>query len=102
MAMLKIINGALPVLLKVTSCSALIVPTHWLGNVKAPEERLTCGTCSRTEKVAEPGPGTEPVTKSSVPSLLKAATATVAGFGPAAKAVGAWKVPSPLPKRMLM
>src|SRR6516162_544285 len=102
MARFEIVNGALPVLVKVKFCVALVVPTHWLGKVKSVEDRLTAGTCSSTENVAEPGPGTEPVTKSSVPSLLKSATATVAGFGPATKAVGAWKVPSPLPKRMLM
>src|SRR6516225_9614501 len=100
MAWFEIVSGALPVLVKVKFCAALVVPTHWLGKVKSLEDRLTSGTCRRTENVAEPGPG--PVTKSSVPSLLKSATATVAGFGPAANAVGARNVPSPLPKRMLM
>src|SRR6266849_592498 len=102
MAMLEIFNGALPVLVNVRFCAALVVPTHWLGKVKDPEDRLTCGTCRRTDNVAAPGTEPEPVIKSSAPSLLRSATTTVSGFGPATKATGAWKVPSPLPKRMLM
>jgi hypothetical protein len=102
MATLENVNGALPVWVTVKFWAALLVPSHWLGKVKNLEDRLTPGTCSRTENAAVPGTEPEPVTKSSAPSLLKSATTTVSGFGPATKATGAWKVPSPLPRRILI
>ena len=56
--MLENVNGALPVLVKVTFWVVLVVPSHSLAKVKSLEDRLTPGTCSRTENVAEPGPVT--------------------------------------------
>jgi hypothetical protein len=39
-----ILSGALPVLVKVTTCAALVVPTVWPENVSVVVERLTRGT----------------------------------------------------------
>ncbi len=37
------LNVALPVLVSVTDCAALVVPTAWLGNKRLAGERLTAG-----------------------------------------------------------
>ena len=41
---LEMLSGALPVLVKVTTCAALVVPTVWPANVSVVVERLATGT----------------------------------------------------------
>ncbi len=44
--MLAMVNAALPVLVSVTVCGALIVPSAWLGNVRLIGDSLTAGPVS--------------------------------------------------------
>ena len=41
--MLVMLNAALPVLVRVTVCAVLVVPTSWLGNVRLVGAKLTAG-----------------------------------------------------------
>ena len=45
-AMLLNVSAAVPVLLSVTACVALVVPTVWLANVKLAGDKLTTGTAA--------------------------------------------------------
>src|SRR3989442_1095487 len=41
--MLVMLNEAVPLLLRVTACAPLLVPTSWLAKVRLVGERLTAG-----------------------------------------------------------
>ena len=41
--MLLSVSAAVPVLVSVTVCAALVVPTVWLANVRLVEDKLTTG-----------------------------------------------------------
>ena len=45
-AMLAMLKGALPVLVRMIVCAALAVPTPWLGKVKLAGARLTAGSAT--------------------------------------------------------
>ena len=40
---LEMVNAAVPVLVTVTACDALVVPTGWLGKVRLVSDKLTTG-----------------------------------------------------------
>ena len=44
--MLLSVSAAVPVLVNVTACAALVVPTVWLANVKPAGDKLTAGTAT--------------------------------------------------------
>ncbi len=44
--MLLSVSAAVPVLVSVTACAALVVPTVWLANVKLAGDKLTPGTAT--------------------------------------------------------
>jgi len=94
--MAETLRDALPVLLKLTVCAALISPTGCEPNDSVLFESVATGVCCSTEIALDPKSGTA---KSSRPSLLKSPATGDPGFISVAKIVPGWKVPSPLPNK---
>ena len=74
--MLVIVRGALPPLLNVIVWLALLLPTMTLPKLKLAGDAKTCGDCSITEIVLEPGAATA---RSRLPSPLKSPITMAAG-----------------------
>ena len=77
-AIFEIVSGALPVLVRVTLCEAVLLPTGWLLKVRFVPERLapgpvTVGACKSMENVLL---GRLSMARSSLPSPLKSPIAT--------------------------
>ena len=63
----------LPLLVTLTLCAALVVPTGWSANVRLVLESVTTGACKRTLTMLPRPLGTA---RSSLPSLLKSPKTT--------------------------
>ncbi len=64
--MLLKVSAAVPVLVNLTACAALVVPTVWLANVKLAGDKLTTGTAATAVPASETACGLEAALSASV------------------------------------